>query len=170
MSSSLFLSDFNFKISQFFEIFCSASLIFSNNFRLASLRIVLSLPTLTTTACSGCSQSLMSTTGSFCRGCERVFLHFRGGSFFSVTRRFFGLIVQENIEGSSFLLILTPLEKCMPQILVVGASFFKVALRISRMYAFFTPGSLSKVSKLISGEFLQLLVHPGVQNSKRLKS
>ena len=51
----------------------------------------------------------------------------------------------------------------MPQILVVGASFFKVAFRISRIYAFFTPGSLGKVSKLISGEFLQLSVHPGVQ-------
>ena len=84
---------------------------------------------------SSFSHSLLSSTGSFSGGCDRSFSPFEDSCVFFKTRRFFGMIVQVNIEGSSFLLILTPFGTCAPQILVISASF-KVAFRISRMTSF----------------------------------
>ena len=48
------------------------------------------------------SHSLLSSTGSFSRGCDRSFSPFEDSCVFFKTRRFFGMIVQVNIEGSSF--------------------------------------------------------------------
>ena len=93
----------------------------------------------------------------------RIFLVVEGTSCFSITRRFPGLAVQGNIEGSWVLHILSPSGKWSPQILVCCAFSFKFSFRMSFSYKRLTLASLGKVWNFFSGEFLQLFVHPGTQ-------
>ena len=118
------------------------------------------------TSCSTAdSKSCGGTSISFAVpvDCSPVFLLFTGMSCLIISRRFFVVVHQGKIEGSSVLHILSPLSKWAPQIRVRSECIFKFEFLISLTYSVRIFWLFGIVWNFEPGEFLQLFEQCGTQ-------